>query len=264
MGKSRVELHFVADHSMLMVPNTDGDGTVVGAVIDAVTGADISDATLEIRSGWNNTSIGEVIDTISTDEDGEYTITLPRGNYTIVATKDGYISNYFNVAVVTARTIKYTTLSPVEQEEEGIYRVVLTWGAEPRDLDSHLTSENYHVYYSRSSCDYAWLDVDDTSAYGPETITILSLADLGGFKYSVHDYTNSYFEGYYESDDEPKFLSYSGATVQVYKDGQLIKTYRVPRNKVGTTWNVFSIDENGVITDINSFEYNAFSSYVGN
>jgi hypothetical protein len=88
-------------------------------------------------------------------------------------------------------------------------RITLNWGENPRDLDSHLTgptsasngdasdtTNRFHVYYSNTVADVAALDVDDTSSYGPETITIsppsgaLTLRP-GLYRYSVHHYTGS-------------------------------------------------------------------------
>ena len=63
-------------------------------------------------------------------------------------------------------------------------RLTLTWGENPRDLDSHLWTPSiegspYHVYFgskgSENSRPYAQLDVDDVSSYGPENITIKRL-----------------------------------------------------------------------------------------
>lgn len=71
-------------------------------------------------------------------------------------------------------------ITPVLSDDE--YRIVLTWSSTPSDLDSHLsgplsTGERFHVYYSDMSAfdngeTVATLDLDDTSSYGPETITL--------------------------------------------------------------------------------------------
>ena len=62
-------------------------------------------------------------------------------------------------------------------------RIVLTWGAQPTDLDSHLTGPNtdatrFHVYYagrgSFTSAPFAGLDVDDVSSIGPDNSRALS------------------------------------------------------------------------------------------
>lgn len=138
---------------------------------------------------------------------------------------------------------------------EGQYRIVLSWGETPSDLDSHLTanlsdSSQYHVYYSQKnpSPEYANLDVDDTSSYGPETVTITNFDSLYNKKYAVHDYTN-------RSSESSTALSNSGATVSVYKGEQVLRTFYVPTNIGGTEWDVFAFDANGNIVPINSMKY---------
>ena len=59
----------------------------------------------------------------------------------------------------------------------GDFRIVLNWGANPRDLDSHLRGPcASEVMYNNKVCQAgqlkATLDRDATQGYGPETITI--------------------------------------------------------------------------------------------
>jgi uncharacterized protein YfaP (DUF2135 family) len=84
----------------------------------------------------------------------------------------------------------------------GTAKVRLTWGTDPSDLDSHLTGPDasnpsgprFHVYYSDrgslTTTPYAELDVDDTTSFGPEVITI-SRFTTGTYRYSVHHYAGS-------------------------------------------------------------------------
>ena len=83
----------------------------------------------------------------------------------------------------------------------------------------------------------AQLDVDDTTGYGPETITINDID--GSYTYRVHKYS---------SDGS---LITSGAIVKVYMspDSQPM-VIQVPSNVSGEWWDVFRI-ENGNIVDIN-------------
>lgn len=86
------------------------------------------------------------------------------------------------------------------------------------------------------------LDLDDTSSYGPETITITVDADLvenGELRYCVHNFSGG----------SASALSDSGATVRIYRGNQLEKTYNITRNREGMVWHVFKIDENGIETD---------------
>ena len=84
-----------------------------------------------------------------------------------------------------------------------------------------------------------------------------SFSDLrNGFTYSVHDFTNG-------SSNDSSALSASGAIVRVYNGNTLLRTYNVPADRKGTVWNVFSIDKNGSITDLNTFEYISDPEKIG-
>ena len=76
------------------------------------------------------------------------------------------------------------------------FRIVLTWGETPRDLDSHLVGLDdansvFHIaYYNKVERDtdgnvIASLDVDDVSSYGPETVTIVNARTDATYYYSV-------------------------------------------------------------------------------
>lgn len=114
-----------------------------------------------------------------------------------------------------------------------------------------------HIYYnSPSYLNIANLDVDDTSSYGPETITLFTEKD-GTYTYSVHDYTN-------RDSKSSKALSNSSAKVKFYYNiggkEQLVE-YVVPSGKSGNVWKVFSfVVSNGAI-DVSSInELNVFTN----
>ncbi len=112
---------------------------------------------------------------------------------------------------------------------------VLSWGATPRDLDSHLVTPSingtsYHVYYSSKGSDtgapFAKLDVDDTTGYGPETLTIYQIFS-GTYKYYVYNFAND------------ANMVGCGAQVKVYgPSGTLIDVVTVPSTGTGRYWNV--------------------------
>lgn len=69
------------------------------------------------------------------------------------------------------------------------WRIVLSWGANPEDLDSHLwTPDGEHIWYGNTVGENADLDVDDTDGYGPETITIRKLVE-GTYVYAVKHFS---------------------------------------------------------------------------
>ncbi|MBW6514088.1 MAG: carboxypeptidase regulatory-like domain-containing protein [Candidatus Syntrophosphaera sp.] len=220
-----------------------GVGTINGHIYNALNGQPVSDVNLVFRTGLN-TSAGNTVGSVSTDSYGYYSIaTLSTGNYTAEASRDDFVTTYFNVVVVGGETMSGQdgVITPIMDATE--IRVVLTWGATPSDLDSHITGPNpaggrFHVYYANSDfyyndVQYCALDYDDVTSYGPETITIYTQND-GLYRYSVHDYTNRYSTTSYA-------LSNSGATVRVYFGSNLVQTFFVPSNQIGTLWTVFEL-----------------------
>ena len=223
-------------------------GSASGTVIDNRTGYGISGLTLYVRAGIANTT-GEVLYTIYTTSGGAYTLSdVPAGNYTIQVVDERshsnederYNSGSFNVKVLAGSTITNQGggVNNSVNLNVGSIRVVLRWGSTPSDLDSHLLiGSTYHVYYSTKnpSGANANLDVDDTSAYGPETITITKIMDGYTYKYYIHDYSN---RGYSSS----TAMSNSGAYVQIYvgASSEPLYTIYIPTGRAGYVWNVFS------------------------
>jgi uncharacterized protein YfaP (DUF2135 family) len=134
-------------------------------------------------------------------------------------------------------------ISPIMTNLDGI-RIVLNWGASPNDLDSHLMYAGNHVYFENKQGDEANLDVDDTTSYGPETITIERKRDGQRYVYAVHDYSN-------RENTNATALSRSGAKVFVYVGQTLVRTYYVPVNRKGNLWEVFAVTEAGDFQDYN-------------
>ena len=155
---------------------------------------------------------------------GHFTISAPGGNYVISIinipsmkgvdfTEPVEISNNR----ITSRT--YAVSGPVPQ---GQLRIVLTWGATPRDMDSHLdTPSGCHVYYGQKQCKSgeAGLDTDVTDSYGPETINIRKLKP-GVYRYKVHAYSSGAIE---ESEASVTLYGVSRhpVTFDIGRDGQV-------------------------------------------
>jgi hypothetical protein len=176
--------------------------------------------------------------------DGSYTFAnLNAGNYTAEASGSGYGTIHFTVICIGGTTTanQNATVTPILSPGET--RIILTWGEIPYDLDSHLTGPTpdgarFHVYYANREyayldIDYADLDLDDTTSYGPETVTIYQQMN-GVYRYSVHDYTN-------RNSSNSMALCNSGAKVRVYRGSNLIATFNVPASQEGTLWTVFEM-----------------------
>lgn len=238
---------------------------IKGVVKNAINGNLESGVTVKLRKGWNTTSGVYVSDVLgnarstTTDANGRFEFAIAGGSYTAEISKNGFVTGYYNVIATDENRLNYTdydseyamVISPVLSEDE--YRIVLTWGSAPRDLDSHLSYyvndvQTCHVYFSNMSASYqgqtiAKLDLDDTSSYGPETVTITVNANLlegnNHYSYSVHDYTN-------RSESDSSELSMSDAIVHVYSGNTLVNTYHIPQNHTGTVWHVFDIYADGL------------------
>ncbi len=180
----------------------NGIGYASGTVYDVGTGLGVPGLTLNMYHGIGVTS-GDTVLTTQTTGSGRYDAQegLEAGNYTVVvidersgiSDEERYTTTSFNIKVLGGITIDYQNGYVSNEVTSGNIRIVLTWGATPSDLDSHLVGptsgdSKFHVYYANdvygSEVD---LDVDDTSSYGPETITIRSINDMS--------YDSSYGDG---------------------------------------------------------------------
>lgn len=225
--------------TFLMVSGTEGEmGTATGIISNALTGNGVEGVSLSVRNGWNNTEHGSVLTSVATSADGSYSLTLPVGNYTMFAEKSGYISTPVNIIVQPGRTDSQNgTITPIISGDN--FRIVLTWGANPRDLDSHVEGmlsggSPFHVYYGHKSqydadVEVCNLDVDDTSGYGPETITLNTTTD-SPYYYYIYRFAGS------------GTVASSEAQIKVYQGENLVATFNVPTNLGnGDYWNAFAI-----------------------
>jgi tetratricopeptide (TPR) repeat protein len=240
------------------IKREDGsNGIVLGKIIDAFSGrgVSISNQAISFLPGVYN-EIPENINTeykTNTTSDGEYSISLPVGNYTAVINHvNGYSSTFFNVLAISNTNMdnQNGTITPIIPEDQ--IRIVLTWGNTPNDLDSHLTgpgnqNDRFHTFYEiKSYHGQADLDLDNTIGYGPETTTIYGVMD-GVYRYSVHNYSE-------KESSASSTLSNSNAKVTVYFGSRDRKIFNVPNNKEGTLWTVFEI-RNKEIIPINRLSY---------
>ena len=212
------------------------EGTIGGKVQNALDGSGVSGVTIEIRKGINILT-GEIVKTITTDSNGNYSTTLETGAYTFSISATGYTSTSATINVFGNESRqKDLSLSPILSE--GNMRIVINWGEHPEDLDSHLVkkingSQEYHIYYSNpNGTNGDNLDHDDVTSYGPETVTINNVDTTAIYTYYVHHYAGS------------SNLKSSSAKIDVYY-GSNHFTYSVP-NQDGIYWKVFEI-ENGTI-----------------
>ena len=249
---------------------------IAGIITDALTGSVLPNVTLTFRKGYNVTS-GRSDLVLTTNEQGYYATTeLESGFYTMEMSLDGYITAYQTVqvaastwdeALIESAKNQSFSISPFIDADDTL-RIVLSWGESPNDLDSHIWGHNsagdaFHVYYSIrnaydvNSEDIANLDIDDTTSYGPETITI-HFADLTQpYRYYIHDYSN-------KSSSSSTAMSNSDAKVSVFSGSTLLAVYDIPVNQPGTVWHVFDFDPvTGSLITFNEFSFESNASLVG-
>jgi tetratricopeptide (TPR) repeat protein len=178
-----------------------------------------------------------------TNNQGRTTINsgFPDDSNTLLIIKK---DNYSSLVVKCPCNDMTYALSPYMKNLDGM-RIVLNWGKNPYDLDSHLTFPGNHIFFQHQIGSSSNLDVDDTDSYGPETITIENKRFGETYHYFVHDFSN-------KDNLNSNKLSASDAKVFVYVGQSLVKTYYIPKNKTGNVWNLFKINENGEIIDINT------------
>lgn len=253
----------------LIPDDLSGNGTASGYITDARNGYGVGGLDLEIREGYNNTT-GRVVGNTTTDYNGYYqTESLPAGIYSITVIdnrdlEDGetnFVDGLINIKILGDRNIDNQNGAVSDILMAGQIRVVMRWGESPSDLDSHFfcnldSGETYHVYYGDKSFYVddsliAFLDHDDTTSYGPETVTLYDPRD-GVFTYGIYNYSHS-------SDQQ---LRNSACTVEVYMGNSSIPDYiyYVPQVD-GYFWEVFSYDsETRRVTSINEVYYDYDSS----
>ena len=182
----------------------------------------------------------------TSDATGSFSVAAkPSSTVLLSATTPGGLS----------RTSTITTSSvDIDQSEciildESAAVVTLTWGASPSDLDTHFfgpDSEDgedaFHISYTNKeetiNNSSIWLDVDDTSSYGPEITTISSFPYSGRYSYAVYKYSSS------GSD-----IAESPARVELNYSGQR-QVFSAPEGDATRCWAVFDfvVDEQGGVT----------------
>lgn len=235
-------------------------------VYNAVTGANapISGALVSV-GGRTAPTNAQGVATFSSLPAGPVAVSVAATNYNTtsqVAALGCTTSNGVGVA-----------LSPASGQSGGLtsgqFRVILTWGANPSDLDSHLTGPNttansrFHVYYSdEADGGLCKLDVDDTTSYGPETVTCPATNTSGSlrpgvYRYGVHHYSGS------------GNIGNSGANVRLEFANGTVYTYAPPAsgwNGDDDFWTVFELTvfANGsiAVAPVNAITHGVYSSTV--
>jgi uncharacterized protein YcfL len=230
---------FVADGQTISIQQVSEYGTIMGSVSNALDGNPLDSVDVTVT--------GPAQRSVKTNSDGTFSMAeLPYGAYQVVASKTGFNQGPPRTVLLSQPMVSLNfVLTPVLDFNQ--YRAVLTWGAEPHDLDLHLWTLGTEIYFSHTgsldTIPYAFLDVDNVSGYGPETITIDTLLDT--CKFSVHNYSRS------------PDITVSRAHIDFYKGSSLIRSFDVPTTGVGLWWYAFDLTPTGSIIERNTIiDYN--------
>ena len=175
----------------------------------------------------------------ATDYTGKAAFPIPEdGVYQVTFSKRGFIKSTFNIEIMVG-SLFFNRFSVSPELPLGTVRIVLDWGKNPSDLDAHFKKKNsYHISYHNmrvSDDGEAQLDRDDTSSFGPETITAKQIDQNAVYNYIVHNYTD-------RNNKNSDTLSKSRASVKVYGgDNELLNVFQIPQDTPGTFWHVFKI-----------------------
>ena len=206
---------------------TGPTGTLTGTISNAANGNPISGATVDVAGV-----------TATTNASGVYTIpNAPAGTRTVTVSATGFTSRADVINIAAGATTNYST-ALVAITASGNITIVLTWGAQPSDLDSHLmgpdgSSGRFHCYYAaQNPVPHASLDVDDVTAFGPETITVSPVSGVfvaGSYEYGVYNFSGT-----------PAF-DVSAANVGVFQGGVQLAQFPVSAaTGTGRWWRVFN------------------------
>ena len=204
-------------------------------ITDCDTGEGIEGALVAIENVGSTKSDADGVAAFPILEDGTYNFIIQHDDY--VLTKDS-----FEVFVGSIFFNKYSIPKKVEYQ---YIKIILDWGKNPKDLDIHLIKENgYHISFrdkKRSDDGTVWLDRDDMDGFGPETITITELDNAAVYRCFVFNWSKQHETSGFS-------LSQSGTRIRVYADNKFIRTYTVPAQERGVTWQVFGIQEGKFVT----------------
>jgi hypothetical protein len=150
----------------------------------------------------------------TTDGSGQFSLAVRPTSTVLVSGRRG--------AFLTNATSRSVTNSPVDitpcltLPSSNAATMRLTWGENPRDIDSHLrTPDGAHVFYAAkgtlTGAPYASLDVDDVTGFGPE-VTTIRRPKTGIYRFYLHNFSGTFSPGMTASPTRVE-LNYVGRTV---------------------------------------------------
>lgn len=210
----------------------------------------VDDMTINFRRGRNIMS-GYIDEIVTTDINGNYSVTLPPGTYTAELKKEGYITTYISTVSSAEQYNDNENAYVTRKPNPGTIAIILTWDDLPNDEDAHLlgpTPDGYSFHTFTSNMDYNYknehyvsLHRDQRNSYGPEIMGILHPIQ-GTYTFYVENYDAN------SNKSTASTLRNSSATVKIYTGNydEPIKTYYIPTGDGKEAyWYVFDMNIDG-------------------
>ncbi|MBO4617494.1 MAG: carboxypeptidase regulatory-like domain-containing protein [Lachnospiraceae bacterium] len=249
----------VMDNLLMVAGTSDEAALSAGNVANIFTGYGIEDATISVCKGWNSSDKESALASFTTDEAGNYEMSLPIGNYSVTVSKDGYTVDTANVIVQNGtEDIKNVVIEPTLFE--GDYRIELAGSAESNITTSYLAGDEVNGEAAltaglKEACiDSASavrnLNADITLSDGPDTIL-----------FNVSENSPKYY--FVQNNSVSDSMSASHASVKLYRGSELLAVVNADTDvQAGECWNVFAIS-NGRIVINNTVTGTPDLSYAG-
>ena len=151
----------------------------------------------------------------TTDAQGRFSVLGRSSSRLLLSGRRGaFLTNATSADVLAVSPFDIPTCLTLPSANAATMR--LTWGANPRDIDSHLlTPDGTHVFYSSQGSltggPFASLDVDDVTGFGPE-VTTIRRPRVGIYRFYLYNFSNTFSPGMTESPTRVE-LNYLGRPV---------------------------------------------------
>jgi hypothetical protein len=150
----------------------------------------------------------------TTDVDGRFSLAVRPSSTIIVSGRRGALLTNATSRTINASPVDITPCLTLPASNAATMR--LTWGENPRDIDSHLrTPDGAHVFYGAKgtldAAPFASLDVDDVTGFGPE-VTTIRRPKAGIYRFYLHNFSGTFSPGMTASPTRVE-LNYLGRTV---------------------------------------------------
>jgi hypothetical protein len=175
--------HFSTWNADFLYQSITVNGCVQNAAGQRVSGVTITSDGID----YSGTATGR------TSADGNFTVKMKKSARATITGRQGRGLQTNTASVGPSATDITLPQCLVLADANNAVTVRLTWGQTPEDVDSWLFTPNgasisYLGQGSLTAEPYANLDVDDTTSFGPEVVTIQRLM-VGTYRYGLHNYS---------------------------------------------------------------------------